>query len=632
MSGICAILGPNAEQLVKKVCSSLRHRGPDDEGFFMDKDVALGHTALKITDIPIPHQPLSNEDETVWITFDGEIYNAEELKEQLDKNHTFDTNSSAEVVVHAYEDYGFNCLRKFNGMFAFCLWDCKNKQLFSARDRVGMKPLYYHSFQGRFILASEIKGILAIPSIPRKPNKRFVYEYLITGYPIERAGNTFFAGIKELMPARYMVISNGGITIRRYWQPTRQLKSNISDKGDHWYASEFRRLLRDSISIRLPVNLPVGTFLSGGLDSTSMVFLVDEILKSRHSTATKPAKFQEVFSAIYKEPTEQGDERRYVKEAESALRTDINYVFPSVVGQWDKIKRFIFYIEEPVSVFNYYVFWCLFQAAKQKVKIVFSGQGNDAVLGGQTEHVLTYFKELWGKKKIGKLLKEMVKSLDWILPYMAYSILFKRTAESKAKMLLAPPFVRVCNQGTTQTEAASLQDALFLDITQHYADNLGVDDRASSFFSMDCRHPFLDHRIIEFAFSLPTTQRFRNGWTKYVMRNAMKGLIPEAIRRKRKKFGAPIPQQRWMRELRGNIRKLFGSSKFREREYFNQAAILDVYDRYCDGRLSRLERQFYADVLWRILNLELWLENFFDPENKIKPTEFYTESMEGRSR
>jgi len=250
------------------------------------------------------------------------------------------------------------------------------------------------------------------------------------------------------------------------------------------------------------------------------------------------------------------------------------------------------------------------------VKIVFSGQGNDAIFGGQAGHTLTYFKELWKTKKIGKLSKELVKSLDWILPTLVYSILFGRKAKSKAKMLLAPNFVAAYSQGEIPKKDASLQNALLNDITQHAVEYLRVDDRASSAFSMECRHPFLDHRIVDFAFSLPATQKIRNGWTKYVVRNAVKGFIPEAIRRNKKKLGTPIPQQRWMRELRRNIRKLFESDKFREREYFNQTAILDVFDRYCEGKLSRIERQYYTNVLWRILNLELWLETFFNSQAK----------------
>jgi asparagine synthase (glutamine-hydrolysing) len=613
VAGICAVFGPDTEQLIKEMCGSLRQRGPDDEGFLITKNLALGHRALKIGNIPVPHQPLANEDGTIWITFDGEIYNKEQLITQLEKNHTFQANSSAEVVVHAYEDYGFNCLSKFNGMFAFCLWDSKNGWLFSARDRLGMKPLYYYSCKGRYILASEIRGILTDSSIPRKPNKRFIYEYLVTGYP-SPVGDTFFTEIKELTPAHYMLIDKGGMKVQKYWQPTQQLKSNLSNMDDQWCASEFRRLLRDSISMRIPASLPVGAFLSGGLDSTFIAFLVDDVLKSKHATKAKRGKLQEIFSAIYNEPTEQGDERYSIKHVEHTLNTEVNYVFPSVVGEWSNIKRFVFHIEEPVAVFNYYVFWYLFQAAKQKVKIVFSGQGNDAILGGQTEHALIYLKELWKTKKIGRLLNELVKSLDWILLWLVWLTLFSQKAESKAKMLLSPQFVAAYSHGEMPKEAASLHNALLDDVTQHAVEYLRVDDRASSAFSMECRHPFLDHRIVEFAFSLPATQKIRDGWTKYVARNAMKGVIPETIRRKRKKFGTPIPQQRWMRELRGNIRKLFESDRFRERGYFNQLAILEMFDRYCEGRLGRIERQYYSNVLWRILNLELWLETFFDRE------------------
>lgn len=602
------MISPNAEQLVKLVCSSLRHRGPDSEGYFVEKNLALGHTALRIA--KTMHQPLANEDESIWITFDGVIYNKEQIIHQLQRNHVFLTDSSAEVVVHAYEDSSFKCLSNFNGVFAFCLWDSKNKWLFSARDRLGIKPLYYYSFQDKFVLASEIKGILSDQSVPRKPNNYFIYEYLSTGYPI-RTGDTFFTGIMELMPAHYMVINKREVKIRKYWRPMHNSKPSFQAKDDEWYASEFRQLLRDSISIRLPTDLQVGTFLSGGLDSTSIAFLVDEILKSKHSI--KP---QTIFSAVYKERTEQGDEGRYIKEVENALKTEINYVFPSVAGQWDNIKQFIFQIEEPVAVLNYYVFWCLFETAKQKVKVVLSGQGSDAILGGQTEQALTYFKELWKRKRIRKLLKEIVRSLDWILLYMGYKALFSQKARSKRKALLAPQFVADYNQGETQKEEIFLQNALLRDIMQHAVEYLRVDDRASSAFSMECIHPYLDHRIVEFAFSLPTTQKIRDGWTKYVLRNAMKGLIPESIRRKRRKFGTPIPQQRWMKELAGNIRELLESNKFGKREYFNRPTILALFDRYCDGKLSRVEREYYASMLWRIINLELWLEIFFDSESE----------------
>lgn len=610
LSGICAVLGPDADRLAKRICKSLQHRGPDDEGLFIDKNLALGHRALKINNSPSTHQPLANQDETIWITFDGEIYNKNQLIQQLSNKHVFHTKSSAEVIIHSYEDYGFNCLSKINGMFAFCLWDSNNKWLFSAKDRLGMKPLYYYSCKDRFTLASEIKGILSDPSVSRVLNERLIYEYLITGYS-SQVGDTFFTEIKELMPGHYMVIDKNQLKIQKYWQPTKHLKSNPLTMDDKSCAARFHQLLRDSIRIRVPENLPVGTFLSGGLDSTAIVFLVNDVLKSKNSSDEKAAKLQEMFSAIYEGSTEQGDERQYIKVVERALKTEVNYVFPSVEGEWDSIKKFVFAIDEPVAVFNYYVFWCLFQAAKEKAKVIFSGQGCDAILGGQTNHVLIYYKELWKNKKIRKLLNELVKSLDWISPMLVWSILFDRKAKLEAKRLLAPKFAMAHNQDETPKAEASLQDALFRDVTEHAVEYLRVDDRASSAFSVECRHPFLDHRIVEFAFSLPSTQKIRDGWTKCVMRNAVKGIVPESIRLKRKKFGTPIPQQRWMRELQ-NIREVFASKKFRERGYFNQPSILDVFDRYCEGKLGRIEREYYQNVLWRILNLELWLEIFFD--------------------
>jgi asparagine synthase (glutamine-hydrolysing) len=251
------------------------------------------------------------------------------------------------------------------------------------------------------------------------------------------------------------------------------------------------------------------------------------------------------------------------------------------------------------------------------VEIVVSGLGADSIVAGERKFVRTYLRELWKKKKIGKFIKELVGSSDWILSYLIWSFLFGKKAELKVKMLLAPQFVETLSKGEMQKEDASLQDALLHNITCTRAsskESLRVYHRASTAFSLDSRHPFLDHKIIEFAFSLPTTQKIRNGWTKYILRNAMKGLIPEVIRRKRKKLGAPIPQQRWMRELQQNIRKLFESKKFQERKYFNQPAILEVFNRYCEGKLNRLEREYYTDVLWRIINLELWLELYFDEE------------------
>ena len=615
MAGICAVLGRDAEQLTRSICKRLRHRGPDDEGLFVDGDVALGHRALYINNVSVPHQPLANEDKTIWITFDGQIYNSGELRSRLEKTHVFKGVSPAEVIVHSYEEDGFGCLPKLNGMFAFCLWDSNKRTLFSARDRVGSKALYHYESADHAVFCSEIKGILADTSIPRKPNKRFIYEYLVQGYRRQN-GDSFFEGIKELLPAHGLLLTGPQLEVKRYWHPEEHPERSAV-KSDETYAREFRRLLRDSISIRLPAGFPVGTMLSGGLDSTCITFMVDNLINSGSQTEVGLSKLQQLFSAVYKEHNEQGDEIRFVKQVEDALKNKANYVYPSVTGRWEDIKRFIFYIEEPVAVFNYYVFWCLFQAMRKKVGVVFSGQGCDAILGGQTDHILIYCAELWRKGKIRVLLDELVRSSDWLLPSLIYVILFKGGAESRAKALLGEEFVKKYDQNIEENDAQSLQEALRRDITCHAPEYLRVDDRASAAFSIECRHPYLDNRLVEFAFSLPSNQKIRKGSTKYVLRNAMKGHIPEAIRKKNKKFGTPIPQQRWMTDLYKEITETFNSQRFLDREYFNQTAVLDLFHRYCSGALNRIEREHYTNLLWRILNLELWLEVFFDQDKTI---------------
>ena len=613
MGGICAVLGPNAEQLITKICESLRHRGPDDEGFFIDKNLALGHRALKIANTPVSHQPLSNEDGTIWIVFDGEIYNKEQLIEQLEKNHTFHTSSSAEVTVHAYENDGPKCLSKINGMFAFCLWDSTKEKLFCARDRLGIKPLYYCDCQSLFLLASEIKALLTAPSLPKKPNESIVYDYLMTGHN-HHTEDTFFTGIKRLLPAHHMFVDPSGIKIQRYWDPVKPLRTELPTKRDESYASELRELLRDAVRIRLPTNLPVGTLLSGGVDSPSIACLVNDILNSDLSATTINGQGQELFSAIYQEPRDVRDERPYIEEVVHALATKSNYVFPSVEGRWDDIKQFIYFVDEPVPVFNHYVFWCLSRKVKEKVNVVFYGHGTGIL--GEIEDVreyMRYFRELWRKKKIARLLTEIA----WALPrgnissIKAINATWTRSGKSKIEELLAPQFAaRFLVEA--QIEDISLSGEYLHWIAGNLVDCLRVSDRVSYAFSVEPRYPFLDHRIVEFALSLPTTQKIKKGWSKYVLRNAMKGIIPEAVRTSKKKSGAPVPLERWMRQLRRNIRELFESSRFRERGYFNQAAILDAYDRFCEGKMDRFSSARYAEAFWRILNLELWLETFFD--------------------
>jgi asparagine synthase (glutamine-hydrolysing) len=614
MCGIVGQFGFQDTALLKNMLSSIKHRGPDDEGTFSGESVALGIRRLAIVDIEHGNQPIHNEEKTLWIVFNGEIYNFPEIKEELTKlGHKFGTETDTETILHAYEQWDTDCVQKFNGMFAFAIWDKKKKRLFLARDRIGIKPLYYCGHSKRFLFASEIKALLVDPEVPKKPNDHTIYNFLATGHQ-SHTGDTFFANIKELPSAHYIIIDQNQLNVKRYWnlavfEPT-------EPRSDEYYASKFRELLFDAIKIRLPENLAIGSFLSGGLDSTSIVCIA-KILKLMHSSMNIDQEPQKLFSAYYHETT--ADERPYIEEVSRSVETKIDYVFPSSAISWNDIKAFVYYMDEPVTVLNYYAYWCLARITRGQVKITFSGQGPDEFLAGHADHFETYIKELWKRKRVKRLLIELIASLN---RYGSVSVIRQAIAMlmlrgARVEELLDPHFVALHGKDQVQRKHDSLNTELLHDVMQNRLPmHLRVGDRVSSAFSTETRCPYLDYRIIEFSFSLAENQKIKNAWSKYVLRSAVKDIVPESVRRRRK-FGTPIPLESWMKDFHEEINHVFNSNKFRDRGYFDQAVILDFYNRYCNGKLRRHERQLYGDMLWRILNLELWLEIFFDHEDTI---------------
>lgn len=603
MGGIFAIKGSNAGQRIHKNSKTLEHHGSDNECILIDNDIALGNRTLRARKNYVSHNLLSNEENTIWITFDGVLYNKEEIFTQFDNKHILNKiKSSAEIIIHMYEKYSYNCLNKFNGDFSFCICDLNKNILFSARDRLGVKSLYYYYNEDSFIIASEIKEILKDPLVPKIPNNSKIYEYLLSKQS-KNLGDTFFMDIKELIPGHYMILKNNKLIINNYWVLNIK-KIKDSKNNNVKYTKQFNDILLNSIKIRLPKNQKIGVMCSGGLDSVSISFMVNKILKYKEQQ-----KNLELFSAIYDVPIEQ-DEKYFIDIVKKALNKKINYVYPSI-DKIDDIKNFIYYIEEPISILSYYTFWCLCNKLNQKTKICLSGLGCDAILGGQNPQVMIYLKELWEHKKLYKLLNELFKSADWYLPWLFYSIFFKEKGKSKIKELINPKFIYKNNQEVREKDNSSLQISIYKDITEHANEYLRVCDKASSFFSVECRHPFLDYTLVEFSYSLPNDQRIKDGWTKYILRNAVKGLIPESIRKNRKKYGTPVPQQYWFNALRHDIKKIVNSEQFKNREYFNHSTVLDVFERYFKGKLNRIEREYYQAIIWRILNLELWFEIFF---------------------
>jgi len=608
MCGIAGCFGHLEPSLLKDMLKILRERGPDDETVFVDAPISLGVTRLAIVDVKHGKQPLSNENGTIWGILNGEIHNFQELRSELEKlGHCFATACDTETLVHAYEEWDVGFIQKLNGMFAFAIWDKNKKMLLVARDRIGIKPLYYIKKGNRFVFASEIKALLADKTFQRVPNDPMIFDFLKSGFQ-KHNGETFFKGINELLPAHYMLIYQSGITLRKYWDiANSHPKETQTDKD---VLVQFKSLLVDSIRIALPKDMAIGTYVSGGLDSSLIACLANSISHSPEFSNCANNQTNKFFSALYREV--KADESPFIGEVSQLLGTKFNHVFPSLEIQWDDLKRFVYWMDEPVTVLNYYVYWCLSRITKDQVKVTFSGQGPDEFHAGHPDLLIVYLKELWYGKKIGRLVFEFLTSLSRYGFWRVSKEMLMRLASKRlsSKTLLNANHVKR-KQSRTKT-ISSLNEALFLDVTQNRLPmHLRVGDRVSSAFSIESRFPYLDHRVIEFVFSLPANQKIRNGWTKYLLRCSAKGVVPESVRL-RKKMGTPIPLERWMENLHPMIIGVLTSKEFQERPYFSHVAILDLYHQYHEKEFNGFQRNLCAEMLWRILNVELWLESFFD--------------------
>ena len=623
IAGIVDFASEIDEGLLKRMTEAIKHRGPDDEGYFIDKEVGLGHRRLSIIDLKTGHQPIHNEDESIWIVCNGEIYNFNELRENLEKNgHNFFTRSDTEVIVHAYEEWGEDSVKRFNGMFAFAIWDSNKKQLFLARDRFGIKPLYYYFNDNKLLFGSEIKAILQDEAVKKVPNDAIIYEYLVYDL-VEHREETFFTGIKKLMPAHYMIVDKNGIRIKRYWELKINEELDATDNNkEKTHTKDFYELLEDSIRLRLISEVPVGTCLSGGLDSSSIVCIINRLLFSEAKAREVIGEKQKTFSACYED--KKIDERGYIEDVIKFTNAEKNYVYPSAKSLWREIKKLIYYQDEPFGGPSVYAQWNVMRTASEKVRVVLDGQGGDELLAGYTPYYGIYFFELWEKRKLLRLLKEFIFSLDLVLPLVT-EYLFWSKKKSDTKRLFNSMFISKY-EGKAESRfrgQRKLAISLYTDMTKYSIPHLlRYEDRNSMAFSIEARVPFLDHRLVEYVFSLPVTWRIRNGWTKYILREALKGVIPEKIRKRRSKIGFATPEVEWLRELKDEIRAVFASEKFKARGYFNQEEILNKFDAFCEGK-----QDDFASLFWRVLNLEIWFEVFFDVPNERVNAEVLHENL-----
>lgn len=623
IAGIINFKQKISEDLLKRMNFIQKHRGPDDQGYFIDTNVGLAHNRLSIIDLsPLGHQPMSNEDGTIWLVYNGEVYNYLELIPELkSKGHIFKSKSDTEAIIHAYEEYGIDCLQKLNGMFAFAIWDIRKKQLFCARDRFGIKPFYYYHKDNYLIFASEIKAILEDNEIDRSANSKVIYNFLEHGL-LDYSNETSFCNIMQLPQAHCLILQQDNFSIRKYWDIDAQ--NELNGECDKFYSEKFYELFEDSVKIHLRSDVPIGTCLSGGLDSSSIVCVANDLLFP--DDAQNVGERQKTFSSCFDDL--RFDERKYINKVLEKTGAEANFVFPTPKGLIENIEKLIFHQDEPFNSASIFAQWNVMKLSKEKnVIVLLDGQGSDELLAGYPPYFSANFEELARKMAFFGLLKEralyaqshgysVLKSLLFAIAGSIYQF-FKNP--DKNDMISFPSSLPDALSNNNNNPLGNLykpeyfkdilKNRLYFDCVRGYrlSPLLRYEDRNSMAFSLESRVPFLDYRLVEYIFSLPDKCRIYNGWTKAVLRNTMKDVLPEEIRMRKDKMGFVTPQDVWMKnDLKSWIDDIFNSNSFKERPYFNFDIVLKYWHLYCNGKAD------IGSIIWRWLIVELWLRKFLD--------------------
>ena len=628
MCGICGVMNFSRWHHVERSAleamnQQIVHRGPDDAGFYLSENVGLAMRRLSIIDLQSGQQPVTNEDGTIWLVYNGEIYNHRELRKQLEaRGHHFCSRSDTETIVHLYEEYGRDCVQHLRGMFAFALWDARKRRLFAARDRLGIKPFYYSHTSEQFLFGSEIKSLIAFPGMSAELNRAALPEYLAFGYL--SGTDTFFAGIHKLAPGHTLELNEtGDLKIEQYWD---LVPGDEEVRSRAYYVDTYRGLLEEAVSSHLMSDVPLGVFLSGGIDSSAIAALMTKI---RHSPI-------ETFSVGYKESSY--SELSYARTVAAHLGSVHHEIQVSCQDFFDALPNVIWHEDEPVVWPSSVALYYLAKLARQHVTVVLTGEGSDETLAGYTRYPMT----LWNMRLdriyrllpagLRKILQKQIQDSDWINPRVQRALrhtflardgnswnsiyfdnFYSAFSESQQVDILNDDLRG--NPGTAyrnslaQWERSSgdlISRLLYTDIKTYLVELLMKQDNMSMAASIESRVPFLDHGLVEFATSIPPSLQTRGLTGKLILKSAVEDLLPHSILH-RPKMGFPTPLQEWLGGPQLDVvERLLIEPRSVGRGLFKQAGLLTLFAQH------RAKAKDHTDRIWRLLNLEIWHRVFID--------------------
>lgn len=601
----------------------MHHRGPDDSGEYFDKNIALGHRRLSIIDVRHGHQPIFNPDESLAIVYNGEVYNHAEHRPELEaKGYKYRTTSDTETILFLYEEYGPRCVEFMRGMFSFAVWDKRRKRMFIARDRLGIKPLYYvYDDEGNLYFASEIKALLRAGAVKAELNYAVLPDQFAN--PGTSAEETLFRGVKRLLPGHYLIWQDGRITIRKYWDVAFEPKS--SGKSDAEFVEEWRELFQESVRLRLMADVPLGMFLSGGIDSSAICAMMAGMV-------AKPIK---TFSVGFKE--REANEFEYARIVSRAFGTDHHEITITPEEYFGALPKMIWHEDEPLGFVASIPLYFVAKLAQEQVKVVLTGEGSDEMLGGYARYQKTLMLLNYGRKYeelapagLRGLIKRNLGSLPFkrklertflALPADIESLYFNNfaifpqalqarlfTEETKAQISDLNPFTEL-NNWLTKTDADNLLDRLlYADSKMYLHELLMKQDQMSMAASIESRVPFLDHRLVEYTAHLRQDLKIRKGETKWILREAMRGILPNEILN-RPKMGFPVPVGQWFRnEFKHIIDEYVLSERTLARGIFQPDVIREIVEQHNAGENFDLK-------LWSLVNFEIWHRQFIDGES-----------------